>query len=54
MESITKHISHTNVNVDLMKDKITQVNGGIMTNFDVSVKNVMYVKKIMHGILMKL
>ena len=54
MENITKHISHTNVNVDLMKDKIVQVNGGVMTNFDVSVKNVMYVKKIMHGILMKL
>ena len=28
-----------------------QINGGITTNVDVSVKNVMYIKKIIFGIL---
>ena len=34
-------------------DKIViQINGGIMVNVDVSVRSVMYVKKIMFGILL--
>ena len=41
-----------NVNVDLMKENVIQINGEIMINVDVSVKNVMYVKKIMFGILL--
>ena len=41
---------HTNVHVDSMEEDVNQVNSGIMTNVDVSVKNVMYVKKIMFGI----
>ena len=40
------------VNVDLMKENVIQINGEIMINVDVSVKNVMYVKKIMFGILL--
>ena len=39
-----------NLNVDLMKKNRIQVNGGIMKNVDVSVKN-MYVQK-MFGILL--
>ena len=35
-----------------MEENIIQINGGIMINVDVSVKNVMYVKKIMSGILL--
>ena len=35
-----------------MEENVTQVNGGIMINVDVSVKNVMYMKKIMFGILL--
>ena len=35
-----------------MEENVIQVNGGIMINFDVSVKNVMYVEKIMFGILL--
>ena len=35
-----------------MEENVTQINGGIMINVDVSVKNVMYVKKIMFGILL--
>ena len=41
-----------NVNVNLMGEIVIQINGGIMVNVDVSVKNVMYVKKIMLGILL--
>ena len=39
-----------NVNVNLIKNVI-QINGGI-TNVDVSVKNILYVKKIIFGILL--
>ena len=41
-----------NVNVDLMKGDVVQINGGIMINVDVSVKKLMYVKKIMFVILL--
>ena len=34
-----------NINVDFMKENVFQINGGIMINVDVSVKNVMCVKK---------
>ena len=37
-------IYHANVNVDLMEENVIQINGRIMINADVSVKNVMYVK----------
>ena len=30
-----------------MEKKVIQINGGIMINVDVNVKNVMYMKKIM-------
>ena len=35
-----------------MKQNVSQVNGGITTNVDVSVKKIIYVKKIMFGILL--
>ena len=41
-----------NVNVDLMKENVVQMVGGIMINVDVSVKKLMYVKKIMFVILL--
>ena len=34
-----------------MEENVIQINGGTTINVDVSVKNVMYVKKIMFGIL---
>ena len=41
-----------NVNVDLMRKKnVIQMNGRITINVDVSVKKVMYVKKIMFELL---
>ena len=41
-----------NVNVSLMEENVIQINGGKIINVDVSVKNVMYVKKIIFGILL--
>ena len=35
-----------------MEEIVNQINGGIMINVDVTAKNVMYVKKIMFGILL--
>ena len=36
-----------------MEQNISQINGEIKINIDVSVKNIMYVKKIMFGIFSK-
>ena len=36
-----------------MEQNVTQINGGITTNVDVSVKNIIFVKKIMLGILLR-
>ena len=41
-----------NVNVNLMEENVIQINGRITINVDVNLKNVMYVKKIMFGILL--
>ena len=35
-----------------MKENTIQINGGIIVNVDVSVKDFIYVKKIMFGILL--
>ena len=35
-----------------MKDIVIQINGRIMINVDLSVKNVIYMNKIMFGILL--
>ena len=55
-KTLTKHIScickFANVNVNLMKQNVSQINVGITINVDISVKNIMYVKKIMFGILL--
>ena len=50
-KTLTKHIS-CECKVDLIKENVIQINGGIMINVNVSVKNVNYVKKIMFGILL--
>ena len=36
-----------------MEENVIQINGGITINVDVSVKNVMYVKKVIFGILLQ-
>ena len=43
---------HANVNVNLKGKNLVQINGGITINIDVSIKNVMYVKNIIFGILL--
>ena len=43
---------HANVNVNLKGKNLVQINGGITINIDVSIKNVMYVKNVIFGILL--
>ena len=50
-KTLTKHI-HAHVNVNLMKQNVHQINGGIMINVGVSVKKFVYMKKIMFRILL--
>ena len=45
-------IYHVNVNVNLMEESVIQINGGITINVDVSLNTVIYVKKIIFGILL--
>ena len=46
-------IYHGNVNANLMKENVIQINGEIMINFWCKYKNnVMYVRKIMFGVLL--
>ena len=49
-KTLTKHTS-CKCNVNLMEENVIQINGGIMTNVDVSIKNVISVKKIILGVL---
>ena len=42
-----------NVNVNLMEQNVIQTNGGITINVDVSIKIIIYVKKIMFQILLR-
>ena len=46
-----QNIYHKNLNIDLIKKDVIQINGGITINAYVSV-NFMYVKKIILGILL--
>ena len=38
-----------NVNVNLMEENVIRINGGIAINTDVSVKNIIHVRKIIFG-----
>ena len=49
---LTKYIYITNVNVDLMEKNAIQINCGITITVEISVKNVMYVKMVIFGILL--
>ena len=48
---LTNHIS-CECNVNLMGKNVIQINGGITINVDVSVKNIIYVKNVILGILL--
>ena len=39
-------IYHANKNVNLMVENVTQIKSGIMINIDVSLKRIIYVKKL--------
>ena len=43
---------HANINIDLTEENVIQIDSGIMTNVDVSVRKFMYPKKVMFGILL--
>ena len=45
-------IYHSNVNVNLMVENVIQIKSGKTKNFDASVKNIIYVKKIIFAILL--
>ena len=45
---------HENLNVDLMLENVIEIKKGKMINVHASVKNIMYVKKIIFGILLLL
>ena len=45
-----QRLYHANLNVNLLEENVTRIDGGLMVNVDVSVKNIVYVKKILHGV----
>ena len=45
-------IYHVNGNVNLMEESVIQINGGITINVDKSIKNIIYVKRNIFGILL--
>ena len=47
-----QNVYHENVNVNLMEENVIQINGGIMIKMDARIKNVMYMKKTIFGILL--
>ena len=49
---ILTNIYDVNANVDLMEKNVIEISYGIAVYVNVSVKNVMYVKKIIFGILL--
>ena len=48
----SQNIYHANVAVNFMKENVIQINGKITIHADESTKNLMYVTKIMFGILL--
>ena len=53
IENINKaYIMRMNVNVNLMEESVIQIKSGIMMNVCVCVKNIIFVKKIIFGILL--
>ena len=51
-QNFQQKIYHVNVSVSLMQENVIQIKSRIMTNIDVSVKNIVYVKKNIFGILL--
>ena len=51
-KALKKNMYHAIVNVNLMVESVIQIKRGIMINVDTNVKNIIYVKKIIFGILL--
>ena len=49
---MNQNIYPANVNLNLTEENEIQIKNGIMINLDVSVKNIIYVKKTVFGILL--
>ena len=47
-----QNIYHANVNVNLVEENFIQIKSGISINVDTSVKNIIYVKRIIFAILL--
>ena len=43
---------HSNININLTEENVIQIKSGITINVDVSVKNIIYIKKIKLEILL--
>ena len=48
-----QNIYHANLNENLMEENVIDIRSGIMINADASVKNIIYVKKFIFGILLQ-
>ena len=48
-QNFLQKIYHANVNVDLIEENVIQINDWITINVDMSVKSVMYLKKVIFG-----
>ena len=51
-QNFYEKIHHANVNVNFTEENVIQIKSKITTNVDASVKNIIYVKKIVFGILL--
>ena len=47
-----QNIYHANVNVNLVEENFIQIKSGISINVDTSVKNIIYVKRIIFATLL--
>ena len=52
IQKYKQSIYSVNVNINLMEGNLIPINGRIVINLDVSVKNIIYEKKIIFGILL--
>ena len=52
IKDFNKTTYHANVNVNLMEESVTQIKSGIIVNVEASIKNIIYVKKIIIAILL--
>ena len=49
-QKFQQKIYHANVNANLMEENVIQIKSEITVNVDASVKNIIYVRKIIFGI----